>query len=299
VENDVPPTVAAMIMACLSKNPEQRPQSARAVAEWIGLKESRALPTTSFAAPILPPPTQSVTAKESKKTTAGAAPAAPADEPPAGGSNATRRRLTMLAGATGLGLLAWLGWSFFMPKLPNTPGPASAPGTNGVQSTTNGNRAVPAAASPSSVITVSIELGETNHEVGLRQVAGSNFGITTPANIDDKECRLLPAHKNARCYFQILPAFKRPEAMNARIQVEYYAAATGTLQVKFDGTAKETPHYTNGGKISFEGEGEWKTANYQINDALFRGGETGGADFCLTATCPELYIHSVTVFFDE
>ena len=37
VENDVPPAVAAMIMACLSKNPEKRPQSARAVAEWIGL----------------------------------------------------------------------------------------------------------------------------------------------------------------------------------------------------------------------------------------------------------------------
>jgi serine/threonine protein kinase len=37
IRNDVPPAVAAMIMACLSKEREQRPPSAAAVAEWIGL----------------------------------------------------------------------------------------------------------------------------------------------------------------------------------------------------------------------------------------------------------------------
>ncbi len=37
VENPVPSDVVAMIMACLSKEPDQRPQSARTVAEWIGL----------------------------------------------------------------------------------------------------------------------------------------------------------------------------------------------------------------------------------------------------------------------
>jgi serine/threonine protein kinase len=38
IQNDVPKPVAAMIMACLGKAPEQRPQLARAVAEWIGLQ---------------------------------------------------------------------------------------------------------------------------------------------------------------------------------------------------------------------------------------------------------------------
>lgn len=36
--NEIPPDVEAMIMACLAKEREQRPQSARAIADWIGLQ---------------------------------------------------------------------------------------------------------------------------------------------------------------------------------------------------------------------------------------------------------------------
>ncbi len=38
--NEIPPAVGAMVMACLSKDPAQRPVSAGAVAEWIGLQTS-------------------------------------------------------------------------------------------------------------------------------------------------------------------------------------------------------------------------------------------------------------------
>lgn len=123
-------------------------------------------------------------------------------------------------------------------------------------------------------------------------------GLTTATNIGGKECRLLASRPRARCYFQILPTFKRPRAVNARIQVEYYAASTGVMQIQFDGTSRLVPHYTNGGKKDLDGEPTWKIAYFQLNDALFRNGEGGGADFRLTTWSRDLYIHSVTVSFD-
>jgi serine/threonine protein kinase len=48
LSNEIPPAVAALIMACLSKDPSQRPQSARAVAEWIGLESGAEKKTTAL-----------------------------------------------------------------------------------------------------------------------------------------------------------------------------------------------------------------------------------------------------------
>ena len=316
VENDVPPAVAAIIMACLSKNPEKRPQSARAVAEWIGLTEPTALPITSFASTVSTAPETSEPAKESKETAVAPAPAAeiaapaPAAEiaaPPPAGENAMRRRLAMLVGSAGLGILAWLAWSHFIPKMPDFPAPLSAPKTNAVNPAgTNVSKTAPipapslAPAPPLSGTTVSIELGKVNREGGLREVTEVGNGATSPANIGGKECRLLKFRgRRAHCDFQISPSFKRPGAMNARIQVEFYAASPGVMYILFDGSARQSPHYSNGGRINFEGGVVWKITNYQLNDALFRNGQTDGADFRLTTTSQELYIHSVTVFFDQ
>jgi serine/threonine protein kinase/WD40 repeat protein len=52
IHNDVPKPVAAMIMACLGKTPEQRPQTAGTVAEWIGLQPATTRPTTIHASPV-------------------------------------------------------------------------------------------------------------------------------------------------------------------------------------------------------------------------------------------------------
>jgi hypothetical protein len=144
-------------------------------------------------------------------------------------------------------------------------------------------------------------LGRVNRESGLREVTGLEDGVTSPTTIAGKDCRLLESRPRARCYFQILPDFKREQVMNARIQIEYYAASPGAMQIQFDGSSRQTPRYSNGGRKNFSGDATWKIANYQINNALFRNGEVGGADFRLTTSCHEFYIHSVTVFlfFDQ
>ena len=51
--NEVPPHVAAMIMACLAKDPAQRPVGATAVADWIGFNSAAApIRVTALAAPV-------------------------------------------------------------------------------------------------------------------------------------------------------------------------------------------------------------------------------------------------------
>ncbi len=53
--NEVPPHVAAMIMACLAKDPAQRPATATAVADWIGFNSAVApIRVTPIAAPASP-----------------------------------------------------------------------------------------------------------------------------------------------------------------------------------------------------------------------------------------------------
>jgi len=311
VENDVPPAVAAMIMACLSKDPEKRPQRARAVADWIGLTDSTASPVTSFVPTVVKPPETSPPPKEVKKPTvapifeAEPEPEEEIEAPPPIEKNETGARLAMIAGAVGVGLMAWLAWSYFIPRMPNFPIPGSAPKTNAadlsgvnVSNTTSPTAApVPAVSGRS----VSIELSEVNRENGMRLVTGLEGGATSPANVGGKECRLLELenHPRVRCYFQILPAFKTQGLMNARIQVEYYATSPGTMLVRFDGTSGKTPRYTNGGEKSFDADGNWEITNYQITKARFRNGEAGGADFCLATSSRELYIHSVTVLFEQ
>jgi serine/threonine protein kinase len=52
LKNPIPPEVSAMIMACLSKDPGNRPQSARAVSEWISTSSDPAVSGGVLAAQI-------------------------------------------------------------------------------------------------------------------------------------------------------------------------------------------------------------------------------------------------------
>jgi uncharacterized delta-60 repeat protein len=56
LENEVPSEVAAMIMACLAKDPAKRPQSVLAVAEWIGLADAETSSVPHVAATVFSTP---------------------------------------------------------------------------------------------------------------------------------------------------------------------------------------------------------------------------------------------------
>ena len=60
INNPIPPAVDATIMACLAKDPEQRPRSAQAVAEQLGLKP---IPSAPEISPTPPAPAPRVVAQ--------------------------------------------------------------------------------------------------------------------------------------------------------------------------------------------------------------------------------------------
>ncbi len=115
VANEVPPAVAAMVMACLAKDPEQRPPSARAVAEWIGLTLSTP-GTASSREAVAPAPPVSV---------AEAAPVAAVEsvEAAAGTTTGTGRAtwvpVTLALAVVAVGLIAggaFVYWKWLRPK---------------------------------------------------------------------------------------------------------------------------------------------------------------------------------------
>ena len=112
VENHVPSAVATMIMACLSKDPTVRPQSARAVAQWIGLADSQPLPTTSFAPTGFTAPETSRATNESRGFATAPATVEEGAAPLPVGRNAALWRLSKLIAFAGLALGIWLAWAF-------------------------------------------------------------------------------------------------------------------------------------------------------------------------------------------
>jgi len=99
--NNIPADVGALVMACLAKEPAQRPQSARAVAEWIGLEIARKSASGNAA--------QTIPAQEAFAPTD-----APMDPPPPLETEATgpRRRMVrwtvgMVVALLAVGATAW------------------------------------------------------------------------------------------------------------------------------------------------------------------------------------------------
>jgi serine/threonine protein kinase len=140
LDNPIPPTVSATIMACLAKEPEKRPQSAQAVAQQMKLP--RGTPTAAAAAPApskstapAEPPPASTAPVEAQQPPVPVVPAEPQRAPTGKAANgsepktradssrparrtkrAAKRRSPLLAVAAVVALLAiagggWWWWS--------------------------------------------------------------------------------------------------------------------------------------------------------------------------------------------
>jgi hypothetical protein len=126
--NPFPPDVAALIMACLAKDPAQRPQSARAVAEWIGLETVRKPSVQSLGEAMFPQPE--------------AIPESPPEEPTvvAAPPSVGRGKLeNIISGAVALLLLAGVAGIWYSVKHPakdneTTPRPNTAESVSGEKS---------------------------------------------------------------------------------------------------------------------------------------------------------------------
>jgi len=130
INNQVPLAVSATIMACLSKEPEKRPQSAHAVAEHMGLKrtgtsgtrpppqesstERSPVPAPRAAPAVEPSPPQSTQAEDAPDAPVPQARPDPARAPRR--TKRVRKRQTRVAAITALvavvllGALGWWWW---------------------------------------------------------------------------------------------------------------------------------------------------------------------------------------------
>jgi len=99
-------------------------------------------------------------------------------------------------------------------------------------------------------------------------------------------------------YFRADDSFKWAGAMQARVTVDYYDAASGVLGIEFDGSDASAPFngaYSRSGKILLTGDQRWKTATFDLSDARFTGSQNGGADFRAVAEAQKVAIGKVTL----
>jgi uncharacterized delta-60 repeat protein len=154
VSNDIPSEVAAVIMACLSKDPSKRPQSASAVAEWIGLADK--------------PPTQIPALASTVFSASEASP--PEETPPQRGGWLW---LALVGGVVCVGLVVWL----HRPSPPPPASPPTAAPSNFDVATSNAVLAASVAATPSNANDIA-----TQPAVPVRVVTAANNRDATASN---------------------------------------------------------------------------------------------------------------------
>lgn len=133
-----------------------------------------------------------------------------------------------------------------------------------------------------SVLATEADIGATNSELGLRQVAFSGDGQTVVASGVGRSARSLTgAPESLYMYFDVDAGFAEEvhAGLNTIIEVIYLDAGSGQLNVQYNSTGSS---YKNSNAIALQNSNEWRTARFYLDDAFFGNRQNGGSDFRLT-----------------
>lgn len=147
---------------------------------------------------------------------------------------------------------------------------------------------------------VSITLGATNREAGLRQIENED-GLTAPATLANRAARIVQSApgKGRYVYFAVDDSFKASDTTAFKLEVYYFDAAPGRLSVEFDGSDERAPFsgaYTRAPEqVQLGGTKSWRSAWFTLAGAKFGNGQNRGADFRLVVEAPEFAVGNVNL----
>jgi len=103
-------------------------------------------------------------------------------------------------------------------------------------------------------------------------------------------------------FFTIDPTFKQRDLAAVRIDIDYFDGAEepgGVFGVQYDAKGSDDNRVLTVKQvlpnIVLHGSGRWLKATFHLKDAGFRNGQSGGSDFRLWASPPELSVSRLTV----
>lgn len=135
-----------------------------------------------------------------------------------------------------------------------------------------------------SVLTSQVDLGSTNATSGLEQVELSGDGQTVAATIGGRDVRQLTgAPTSLYMYLRVDDDFAAgvQAGLNAVVEVVYHDVGFGSLNIQYDSTGSA---YKSASAVSLGDSGEWRTARFYVDDALFANRQNGAADFRITGS---------------
>ena len=144
---------------------------------------------------------------------------------------------------------------------------------------------------------VSVTLGLTNVETGLRQIEHED-GRTAPTTRDGRVAResLRNRFGSRFFYFTVEESFRPADPRDFRLEIEYFDESFGAIELEYDGTDPNAPFggaYTKTTTVlKLTGDGKWKKATFQLPKAVFVGSQNSGADFRISLLGEKLAIAS-------